>query len=61
MTTILIGLGIIIALIIIGKIFSVLTKVLFAIILVIIVGFFIWQNNTETPLPTFSIQKILQK
>lgn len=48
-TTLLIGLGIIIVLFIVGKIFAILTKVLFIIILVaaIIVGIFFWQNNNK--------------
>lgn len=47
-TTLLIGLGIIIALFIIGKIFAILTKIFFIIILVaaIAVGIFFWQNNS---------------
>ena len=45
----LIGLGIVILLFIIGKIFSILTKIFFIIILVaaIAVGFFFWQNNNK--------------
>lgn len=48
-TTLLIGLGIIIVLFIVGKIFAILTKVLFIIILVaaIAVGIFLWQNNNK--------------
>lgn len=48
-TTLLIGLGIIIVLFIVGKIFAILTKVLFVIILVaaIAVGIFFWQNNNK--------------
>lgn len=49
-TAILIGVGVIIALIIIGKIFSILTKIFFIIILVaaIAIGAFFWiNNNTE--------------
>lgn len=48
-TTLLIGLGIIIVLFIVGKIFAILTKVLFIIILVaaIAVGIFFWQNNNK--------------
>jgi len=46
-TTLLIGLGIIIVLFIIGKIFAILTKVFVIILLVaaIAVGIFFWQNN----------------
>lgn len=46
-TALLIGLGIIIALFIIGKIFAVLTKIFFIIILIaaIAAGIFFWQNN----------------
>ncbi len=45
----LIGLGIVILLVVIGKIFSILTKIFFIIILVIAiaVGFFFWQNNNK--------------
>ena len=45
----LIGLGIVILLFVIGKIFSILTKIFFIIILVaaIAVGFFFWQNNNK--------------
>ncbi len=48
-TTLLIGLGIIIVLFIVGKIFAILTKVLFIIILVaaIAVGIFFWQKNNK--------------
>ena len=48
-TTLLIGLGVIIALFIIGKIFAILTKIFFIIILVaaIAVGIFFWQNNNK--------------
>ncbi len=48
-TTLLIGLGIIMVLFIVGKIFAILTKVLFIIILVaaIAVGVFFWQNNNK--------------
>ena len=48
-TVLLIALGIIIALFIVGKIFAILTKVFFIILLVaaIAVGFFIWQNNNK--------------
>lgn len=48
-TTLLIGLGVVIALFIIGKIFAILTKIFFIIILVaaIAVGIFFWQNNKE--------------
>ncbi len=46
-TVLLIGLGIIIALFIIGKIFAILTKILVVIFIVaaLAVGFFIWQNK----------------
>lgn len=48
-TVLLIGLGIIIVLFIVGKIFAILTKVFFIILLValIAVGFFFWQNNNK--------------
>lgn len=48
-TILLIGLGIIIVLFIIGKIFAILTKIFFVILLVaaLAVGFFIWQNNNK--------------
>lgn len=48
-TTLLIGLGIVIALFIIGKIFAILTKIFFIIVLVaaIAVGIFFWQNNNK--------------
>lgn len=44
----LIGLGVIVALFIIGKIFAILTKIFLIIIVVAIlaVGVFFWQNNT---------------
>ena len=55
----LIGLGIVILLFVIGKIFSILTKIFFIIILVaaIAVGFFFWQNsnNNQTTQPKTSI------
>ena len=46
-TVLLIALGIIIVLFVVGKIFAILTKILFVILLVAIlaVGFFIWQNK----------------
>jgi len=53
-TAILIGLGVIIALIIIGKVFAILTKVFFIIILVaaIAIGTFFWfNNNKKEPVP----------
>ncbi len=48
-TILLIGLGIIVALFIIGKIFAILTKILVVILIVaaLAVGFFIWQNNNK--------------
>ena len=48
-TFLLIGLGIIIVLFIIGKIFAILTKIFLIIILVaaIAVGFFFWHNNNK--------------
>lgn len=48
-TAILIGLGIIVALIIIGKIFAILTRIFFIIILVaaIAIGAFFWFNNNK--------------
>ena len=57
MNTILIGLAIVIGLIIIGKIFSILTKIFFVILLVIAltVGFYVWQNN-NTPNTGFFIK-----
>lgn len=62
-TSIFIGLGVIIALIIIGKIFAVLAKVFFIIILVaaIAVGIFFWHNYKPEPLEnkTGYIQQII--
>ena len=48
-TVLLIGLGIIIVLFIVGKIFAILTKIFFVILLVaaLAIGFFIWQNNNK--------------
>lgn len=48
-TAILIGLGVIIVLIIVGKIFAILTKIFIAILLVaaLAVGFFFWQNSNK--------------
>ncbi len=48
-TFLLIGLGVVIALFIIGKIFAILTKILVVILIVVAlaVGFFIWQNNNK--------------
>lgn len=48
-TVLLIALGIIIVLFIVGKIFAVLTKIFFIILLVaaLAVGFFLWQNNNK--------------
>ena len=48
-TVLLIGLGIVIVLFIVGKIFAILTKVFFIILLVaaIAVGIFFWQNNNK--------------
>lgn len=48
-TFLLIGLGVVIALFIIGKIFAILTKILVVIFIVaaLAVGFFIWQNNNK--------------
>ena len=50
-TILLIGLGIIVALFIIGKIFAILTKILVVILIVaaLAVGFFIWQNKETNP------------
>ena len=52
-TVLLIGLGIIIVLFIVGKIFAILTKIFFVILLVaaLAVGFFIWQNNNREQVP----------
>lgn len=52
-TVLLIGLGIIIVLFIVGKIFAILTKIFFVILLVaaLAVGFFIWQNNNKEEVP----------
>ena len=52
-SVLLIGLGIIIVLFIVGKIFAILTKVFFIILLVaaIAVGFFFWQNNHKDNQP----------
>lgn len=46
-TIILIGLAVIIALFIVGKIFAILTKIFVVILIVaaLTVGFFIWKNN----------------
>lgn len=46
-TIILIGLAVIIALFIVGKIFAILTKIFIVILVVaaLTVGFFIWKNN----------------
>ena len=48
-TVLLIGLCVIIVLFIVGKIFAILTKVFFIILLVvaIAVGIFFWQNNNK--------------
>ena len=48
-TVLLIGLCVVIVLFIIGKIFAILTKVFFIILLVvaIAVGIFFWQNNNK--------------
>lgn len=48
-TVLLIGLGIIVVLFIVGKIFAILTKMFFIILLVvaIAVGVFFWQNNNK--------------
>ena len=48
-TVLLIGLGIIVVLFIVGKIFAILTKIFFIILLVaaIAVGFFFWQNSNK--------------
>ncbi len=46
-TIILIGLAVIIALFIVGKVFAILTKIFIVILVVaaLTVGFFIWKNN----------------
>lgn len=48
-TVLLIGLGIIVVLFIVGKIFAILTKIFFIILLVvaIAVGVSFWQNNNK--------------
>ena len=48
-TVLLIGLGMIVVLFIVGKIFAILTKIFFIILLVvaIAVGVFFWQNNNK--------------
>lgn len=48
-TVLLIGLCVVIVLFIVGKIFAILTKVFFIILLVvaIAVGIFFWQNNNK--------------
>lgn len=48
-TVLLIGLCVVIVLFIVGKIFAILTKVFFIILLVvaITVGIFFWQNNNK--------------
>ena len=63
-TAILIGLGIIIALIIVGKVFAFLSKIFFIIILIIalVVGFFFWQNNNnKNSEKTFNTIQIIKK
>jgi uncharacterized SAM-binding protein YcdF (DUF218 family) len=49
-TALLIGLGIIILLIVVGKIFAFLSKIFFIILIIagIAVGIFFWQNNSDT-------------
>ena len=61
-TAILIGLGIIIALVIVGKVFAFLSKIFFIIILIIalVVGFFFWQNNNNSE-KTFNTIQIIKK
>ena len=57
-TILLIGLGIVVALFIIGKICAILTKILVVILIVaaLAVGFFIWQhNNKEVNLTGYNI------
>lgn len=52
-TYLLIGLGIIIALFVIGKIFAILTRIFIIIVIVaaVAVGFFLWQNNNKENKP----------
>lgn len=52
-TYLLIGLGIIIALFVIGKIFAILTRIFIIIVIVaaVAVGFFFWQNNNKETKP----------
>ena len=59
-TILLIGLGIIIALFFIGKVFSILTKIFLVIVVIfaLIIGFFVWnsENNNDFSIPkTFKI------
>lgn len=64
---ILIGLGVIVALIVIGKIFSILTRIFFIIILIvaIAVGGFFWLNgdnkNPQKNKSGFAIEKVFVK
>ncbi len=63
-TTILIGLAIIAGLFIIGKVFAILTKILFIIILVAIIsiGAFFWINNQkENPIKPSFLQENVHK
>lgn len=58
-TAIFIGLGIIILLFIVGKIFAILTRIFIIILLVaaVAVGIFFWNNNkTEQPQNAYSIE-----
>lgn len=64
-TYLLIGLGIIIALFVIGKIFAILTRIFIIIVIVaaVAVGFFLWQNNVNMKINTkqidFALSSIL--
>lgn len=65
---ILIGLGVIVALVVIGKIFSILTRIFFIIILIvaIAVGGFFWLNGDNNKNPQqnksgFAIEKVFVK
>ena len=62
-TVLLIALGIIIVLFIVGKIFAILTKVFFIILLVaaIAVGVFFWQNNNKenTNITSYCVEQMM--
>ena len=63
-SVLLIGLGIVIVLFIVGKIFAILTKILFIIFLVVAVavGLFFWKNNKDLTKPqttSYAIESII--